>query len=171
MLKYIESNIKNRPASQEETALYCFAGEALSAVQHLEDALSHSIVLKKEKKRTRAEADQLLEKHRSYTLGKAIKIAQKSKLYPEPLQQELMEFLHERNWFVHKSIAQSRDEWDQNMSKDKLFRRIKALAYQAHRLQVFIEEDLMSFCETNGRDMSGVRKEIEKHYGINVQNA
>lgn len=153
-----------RPASQQELSLYCFVGEALSCVQHVEEALSHSIVLKTEKDRTKAEADQLLNEHRSYTLGKSIKIAQGAGLYPEQLQQELKEFLIERNWLVHKSIAQGRDEWDLNIFRDKVFRRIKAITRQAQRLQILVEEDLMNFCESNGRDMSGVRAEIEKFY-------
>ena len=131
-------------------------------MQHVEEALSNSIVLKTEKDRTKAEADQLLDVQRSYTLGKSIKIAQEAGLYPGQLQQELKEFLIERNWLVHKSIAQGRDEWDLNISRDQVFRRIKAITLQAQRLQILVEEDLLNFCEENGRDMSGVRAEIEK---------
>jgi hypothetical protein len=106
----MSENYRYKPASQQELSLYCFVGESVCAVQHVEDALSHSIVLKTEKKRIKSEADRLLEKHRSYTLGKAITIAEQASLYPESLQQELREFLSERNWLIHKSIAQGRDE-------------------------------------------------------------
>lgn len=153
-----------KPALQQELSLYCFVGESVCAVQHVEDALSHSIVLKKTKSRLRSEADQLLEEHRSYTLGKAIKIAEQASLYPESLQQELREFLSERNWLIHKSIAQGRDEWDLNISREKLICRIKAITTQAQKLLQLIEEDLIEFSEANGVDMSRVRAEINKHY-------
>ena len=153
-----------KQASQQEINLYCFVGEAVCAVQHVEDALSHSIVLKKTKPRLRSEADQLLEEHRSYTLGKAIKIAEQASLYPESLQQELREFLSERNWLIHKSIAQGRDEWDLNISREKLIFKIKAITTQAQKLLQLIEEDLIEFSEANGVDMSRVRAEINKHY-------
>ena len=153
-----------KPASQQELSLYCFVGESVCAVQHVEDALSHSIVLKKTKPRLRSEADQLLEEHRSYTLGKAIKISEQASLYPESLQQELKEFLSERNWLIHKSIAQGRDEWDLNISRENLFCRLKAITTQAQRLLQLIEEDLIEFSEANGVDMSRVRAEINKHY-------
>lgn len=158
------ANYKFKPASQQELSLYCFVGESVCAVQHLEDALSHSIVIKNEKTRIRTEADRLLEKHQSYTLGRAIKIVVKERLYPELLQQELKEFLSERNWLIHKSIAQGRDEWDLNVSREQLFSRIKAVSTQAQKLQQLIEEDMMEFAEANGVDMSRVREEINKHY-------
>lgn len=153
-----------KPASQQELSLYCFVGESVCAVQHVEDALNHSIVLKKTKPRLRSEGDRLLEKHRSYTLGKAIKIAEHASLYPVSLQQELKEFLSERNWLIHKSIAQGRDEWDLNISREKLFRRIKAVTTQAQKVLQLIEEDLIEFSEANGVDMTWVRAEINKYY-------
>lgn len=152
------------PASQQELSLYCFIGESVCAVQHVEDALSHSIVLKKTKPLLKSEGDKLLEKYRSYTLGQAIKIAEQASLYPESLQQELKEFLLERNWLIHRSIAQARDEWDLSISKEKLICRIKAVTTQAQKLLQLIEEDLIGFSEENGVDMSRVRAEINRHY-------
>jgi len=153
-----------KPASQQELLLYCFVGESVCAAQHVEDALSHSIVLKNKKPRLRSEADQLLEKHRSYTLGKAIKITEQANLYPKPLQQQLKKFLSERNWLIHKSIAQGRDGWDLNISREKLICRIKAITTQAQGLIQLIEEDLIEFSEANGVDMSRVKDEINRHY-------
>ena len=152
---------------QDELTLYVLTGEALCMIQHLEDALSHAILLKKDVKRPnsipKANADFSLNKYRSYTLGKAIDIAKKEQLYTHQLQQELEEFLSKRNWLVHKSIAHNRDEWDMNVSRDKLFDRIKAVTNQALRLQTLIEDDLIIFSENNGVDMSRVRAEIMKH--------
>lgn len=156
----MSSKFRTKPASEQEISLYTFIGESVCMVQHVEDALSHSIVLKKVEKHLRSEADQLLEKHRLYTLGKAIGIVEKSSLYPELLLQELREFLLERNWLIHKSIAQGRDEWDLNVSREQLFSRIKAITTQAQKLLQLIEEDMMEFAEANGVDMSSVRDEI-----------
>lgn len=155
---------KFKQASQEELSLYCYVGESVSAVQHLEDALSHYIVIKKTKPWQRSEADRLLEKHRSYTLGQAIKIAEKDSLYPESLQHELKYFLEERNWLIHKSIAQSRDKWDMNASREELIRRIKTITTKALKIQRMIENDLIIFCESNGVDMTRVRDKINKYY-------
>ena len=155
---------KLKQASQQEMISYCLLGEAVCAVQHMEDALSHSIVLKKTKPKLRSEADQLLEKHRLYTLGKAIKISEKANLYPEPLQQKLKKFLPKRNWLIHKSIAHNRDEWDLSINREELMCRIKAITIQAQKLLRLIEEDLIEFSEVNGINMSRVKAEINKHY-------
>ena len=62
-------NIKFKEASKREITLYTILGESLCAVQILEDALSHSIVLKKTEPDQKNEADNLLKKQRKYTLG------------------------------------------------------------------------------------------------------
>ncbi len=160
----MRENYRFKQASEQELTLYCIAGEALCAIQHVEDALSHSIVIKKTRPELKKEADNLLDKHRSYTLGKAIKIARQECLYTETLMQELDDFLAKRNWLIHKSIAQNRREWDLNVSRDKLMASIKAITIQAHNLQRLIEEDLMQFAEDNGVDMSRVKAEISKYY-------
>ena len=133
-------------------------------VQHVEDALSHSIVMKKVEKHLRPEADELLEEHRTYTLGQAIKVAEKTSLYHESLLKELREFLSERNWLIHKSIARKRDEWDLNVSRENIFSIINAIKARALKVLHLIEEDMMEFAEENGVDMSLVRDEINKHY-------
>ncbi len=141
----MSENFRFKQASNQELSLYCLVREAACAVQHVEDALSHSIVIKKLSPEERKEAINLLDKCRSYTLGKAIMIAKQECLYPKVLQKGLEVLLSERNWLIHKSIAQSRHEWDLNVSRDKLMARIKAISVQAHNLQRLIEEDMMKF--------------------------
>lgn len=155
---------KFKPASDQELSLYTFVGEAVCAVQHVEDALSHLIVLKKVPPQSKQQADQLLEKHRSYTLGRAIKKGEKAGLYNDTLQQELKRFLSERNWLIHKSIAQARDKWDLKTSRNQLLHRIKDITTHAQELLQIIEEDMIEFSEVNGKDMSQVKAEIKKHY-------
>lgn len=160
----MSENYRFKQASDQEVSLYCLVGEAVCAVQHVEEALSHSIVIKKIRPELKKEADNLLEVHRSYTLGRAITIARQEGLYTESLQKELDEFLSKRNWLIHKSVAQSRREWDLNVSRDKLMARIKDISIQAHSLQLLLVEDLMQFVEENGVDMSRVKAEIDKYY-------
>ena len=160
----MKENNRFKQASEQELTLFCIAGEALCAIQHVEDALSHSIVIKKTRPELKKEADILLDKQRSYTLGKSIKIARQEGLYTETLKKELDDFLEKRNWLIHKSIAHNRREWDLNVSRDKLMANIKAITIQGHSLQRLIEEDLMQFAEDNGVDMSKVKAEINKYY-------
>jgi len=153
-----------KPASQQEVSLYLFVGESVCAIQHLEDALSYSIVLKMFKPKTKSEAGKLLEKYQSYTLGQAIKFSKKENLYFEPLLKVLKELLADRNWLIHKSISHSRDKWDLNIGREKLIQRIKDITKRALEILQLIEEDLILFSEANGIDMSRVKAGIRKNY-------
>ena len=154
----------SKRASEQEITLYCYMGESVIAVQHLEDCLSHSIVLKSLQPALRSEADTALTNYRSYTLGRAIKFAEKNKIYSESLVNQLREFLSERNWLIHKSIAQSRDKWDSAESRGGMLLRIKTVSQNAFVLSRKIEEDLIKFAEENGIDMTRVKAAIENYY-------
>jgi hypothetical protein len=160
----METKYRVHLASQQEISLYLFLGESVCTIQHVEDAISHSIVLKKTMPRTKLEGGTLLEKYRTYTLGNAIKISEQANLYPDPLQKELKALLSERNWLIHKCIAQSRDEWDLDIGRQKLIHRIKAITTKAQKVLQLIEEDLIRFSEVNGGDMSRVKSEISRYY-------
>lgn len=168
MFTNIPQEYKKKPANQDEINLYCLVGEALCMVQHLEDALSHSITLKKEVKKPYSmhlnKANELLEKYRFYTLGKAINLARKEAIYPESLFQDLEVLLTERNWLVHKCMSQNRDDMYSEVGKNKLFLKIKNITEMARMLLQSIEKDLMDFSSLNGLDMAGVRSAIQKHY-------
>ncbi len=155
------ANFKEKIANRDEITLYCLMGEALCKIQILEDALSHSITLKKDIKHphgiSRQEADNILKKYRSYTLGKAIKLAKGQMLYSDVLQSNLEAFLEERNWLVHKSM-------DDIISGKEIFNRIKGIANRAQILQRAIEDDLIELSESIGVDMSEVHAEIKRYY-------
>lgn len=153
-----------RSASDHEISLYCHVGEAVCSVQFVEDALSHSIVLKAGTPPSKAEADQSLEKYRKYTLGKAIGIAREETIYSELILSRLQDFLNERNWLIHKSVAQGTVNWEGHEHTDSLIDRIRAITKQAQELLQMIEEDLIAFSEVNGKDMSKVKADIRKHY-------
>lgn len=151
-------------ASQEEITLYCLIGEALCMIQYLEDGLSHAITLKEIKKTGSQHleaANQLLAEHRSYTLGKAIKLIKQKNLFPILFQKSLEEFLIERNWLVHKSIAHDPDVWISAASRHQLFNRIKSISANAQSLLTTLENDLINFSEEMGVDMSVVKKVIK----------
>lgn len=159
---------KRKPANQDEIKLYCLVGEALCMVQHLEDALSHSITLKRDVKKPYSmpliKANELLEGYRFYTLGRAISLAKKEGIYTESLLQNLEIFLSERNWLVHKCMPQNREDVYFETSKNRLFHKIKSITEQAQILLQFIEADLIDFSSSNGLDMSGIKAVMQKYY-------
>lgn len=163
MLKDSHPVDRKRPASQDEVLLFIMMGQAMLSIQVLEECLGASITIKLDvghpRKISKAEADEKL-KHRlrEYTLGRAIKKASKNNLYSEEIQSALGAFLKERNWFTHRIVddVYSPAKWD------TLFVRIKSIANEAHRIQRAIEDDLVSYSEANGLDMSSVRAAIKQ---------
>jgi hypothetical protein len=143
------------PANQDEITLYCFIGEALCKIQHVEQALSHSITLKMNPAETMEIADEILIQHQSFTLGRAIKLAIKENLYCLALQEELNVFLVQRNWLVHKAIFESREDLYSN-KKEELFKKIKSISDKAEIIQHEIEHDMINFCSARGKDMSKI---------------
>jgi hypothetical protein len=134
--------------------------------QILEDALSTSITLKKEVKKpraiTRKEADEFKEKHRSNTLGRAIKLTRKENILPESIQEALENFVLERNWLIHKSI-QNENEALFASTKN----RIQSISQQAQMLLESVNADLMQYSSSVGLDMSGVQAAIQRHHDEN----
>ena len=115
-------------------------GEALGAAQLIEDALSYAISMKKDLKDagrvSKAEDDEHLKKYRKYTLGDAIKLVKKEKLFDKNLEQKLDQIRGDRNWLIHRSLYQALDSSYDNMSfehcKDELYIRIKTITHDAN---------------------------------------
>lgn len=165
----VENTIKI-PANQDEITLYCFIGEALCKIQHVEQALSHSITLKMNPTETKEKADEILIQHQSFTLGKAIKLAIKENLYCLTLQEELNSFLVKRNWLVHKAIFENRNDLYTNDKKEELFRKIKSITDKAESIQHQIEHDLINFCSARGKDMSKIVELLNlQKQGVRIQ--
>ena len=152
----MKGNFKKIPANQDEITLYCFVGEALWKIQIVEQALSHSITLKMNPATTKELADEFLKQHQSYTLGTAIKVAIREKLYDSSLQDELNAFLGQRNWLVHKAMSESQHGLDWENKKEELFQKIKSISDRAESIQREIEYDMISFCSSKGKDMSKI---------------
>lgn len=140
-------------------------GEAICAIQELESALSHSITLKKNHAVSKELAETaLIKHHEGYTLGKALKLAEKENLYPLSLQNDLSDLNKRRNWLIHKIIFETRDDPYLDPRKHYPFQRIKSISDDARRLQHEIELDMVTFCTEKGKDMSEALAVIEARY-------
>lgn len=166
----MKENIKKIPASQNEITLYCFVGEALWKIQIVEQALSHSITLKMNPAVTKERADEFLTQHQSYTLGTAIKVALKEKLYDSSLQDELNAFLVQRNWLIHKAMSESHHGLNWENKKEELFHKIKSIADRAESIQREIEYDMIKFCSSKGKEMSKILSVLKlQEQGVRIQ--
>lgn len=166
----MKENIKKIPANQDEITLYCFVGEALWKIQIVEQALSHSITLKMNPAATKESADEFLSQHQNYTLGMACKVATKEKLYDSLLQDELNAFLSQRNWLVHKAMAESQHGLNWVSKKEELFQKIKSISDRAESIQREIEYDMISFCSSKGKNMSNILALLKSHEeGVRVK--
>ncbi|RAJ17172.1 hypothetical protein [Olleya aquimaris] len=160
-------NLNYEKASDREILLYTCLGEALCAVQILEDALSHAIVLKKTEPNQKDIANTILKKQQKYTLGKAIFLAKKESLLPEPLIKEMIKIRDERNWLIHESVIENKEDYKSNNFFKRLSEKSKFIVLKANKLQVTIELDLIRYSEKKGIDTSNIRNFICKHYGLN----
>ena len=150
----MKENVIKIPANNNEINLYCFIGEAILKTQMVEQALSHSITIKMNPTETKERADEFLKQNQSYTLGHAIKIAIREELYNLSLQDELNDFLQQRNWLVHKVICGNEEDFNAGKIKEELLYKIKAISDKAESIQCVIEYDLIDFCSSKGKDMS-----------------
>ena len=132
----------------------------------VEQALSCLITLKLNPDVNKKQADSFLKNlQNNYTLGKAIKKAKENKLLNESFQVKLDSFLKERNWLIHKSLAEVQQVFD---CYDKrrgiiisLCNRIKEVSGNAEVIKREIEYDMIDFCETKNRDMSHLRELVK----------
>lgn len=164
------------PASQDEIKLYTRMGQALFAVQMLEDCLSVAITLKKEvkhpKNMTKINADEILKKHQKRTLGEAIKKSKNADLFSSEIKESLNEILPERNWLVHHSMREIIATVPDQPSYEPIridfyndwFARVDKLTKQAISLQHSIELDLTKYSEEIGLDMSSFHEMTEGRY-------
>ena len=168
----MRENIIKITANENEITLYCFVGEAIWKIQIVEQALSCSITLKMNSAATKELADKVLKQHQSYTLGVAVNIANKEKLYESSLQDELYSFLGQRNWLVHKAMAESRHGLNWENKKEELFQKIKSISNRAESIQREIEYDMINFCSSKGKDMSKILELLKlQEQGVRIKKA
>ena len=166
----MKENVIKIPADQDEITLYCYMGEALFKIQVVEQALGHSITLKKNPNEKKERADEFLKQQLSYTLGIAIKVVIKENLYILSLQEELKEFLEQRNWLVHKAMFEGRNALNTNNKKEEFFKKVKAISNKAESIHRAIEYDLINFCSSMGKDMSKILALLKlQQQGVRIQ--
>lgn len=113
-----------------------------------------------------SKADNLLKKQRFYTFGRAIKIAKEESLLSKPLEIKLSNLLIERNWLIHESITHDKNSFKSDSYFNKLLKKTKAITLKARKLQLSIELNLIEYSEKEGIDISKVRNEMNKNYGM-----
>lgn len=153
-------NVKKIPANESEITLFCFLGEALLKIQILEQSLSYSITIKMNPDETKEQADEFLKKQQRYTLGTAIKIALENKLFNTTIQDELDSFLKLRNWLVHSVLIGNEEDFNTGNIKEELFQKIKSISDKAENIQHLIENDIIEFCSSKGKDLSIIMKQV-----------
>lgn len=141
------------PTNTNEITLYCFLGESLLKIQIVEQALSHSITIKMNPDETKEKADAFLKKQQRYTLGNAIKTALEKKLFNSDIEKELSSFLEQRNWLVHNVLIGNEEDFNAGKIKEALFQKIKSISDKAENIQHLIENDIIEFCSSKGKDM------------------
>lgn len=144
--------------------MYYLSGKALCSIQILEDALSHSIALKKDVKTpdnmSREEANAFLTKYRKLSLGQAIKNASDGSIFSKTILESLRAFLDERNWLVHHCLIQFIDDFDNPKTRNALFQKIDHISNRANSLQREIEYDLIQYSKERGVETSKAEEAI-----------
>lgn len=94
----------------------------------------------------------------------AIKLSANENIFVQSLQNELHDFLQQRNWLIHKAMFESKDDLLVESAKIKLFQRIKSISNTAQVLQHEIELEMLDFCKSKGQDMPKIRALINERY-------
>lgn len=157
----MKENILKIPANNDEISLYTSLREALVKTQVVEQALSHSITLKMNPNETKEIADVFLQQKQCYTLGQAVKLAVKEKLYSPTIQNQLNAFLEQTNWLIHNVICGNEEDFNAGNIRNDLLDKVHSIADKAAVIHRSIEYDLIDFCESKGRDMSKFRAALE----------
>ncbi|MCT4645814.1 MAG: hypothetical protein N4A74_12575 [Carboxylicivirga sp.] len=84
------------------------------------------------------------------------------------MENELSFLLKEKNWLIHESITNDKDNFKTDSYFNKLFERTKALTLKAQTLQISIELDLIRYAESKGTDMTSVKNKMNENYGLNI---
>lgn len=160
--------VERRQINLEELGiLYQLIGEGVWQLQNLEDALHSCITVKRDLK-TRGsvssqEAMLLLEKNRAQVLGKSVKYAKEAGIFNQKLQDRLEKFKEERNWLIHRSVHEKREDLYVDKTRFSLMERIKRFSNEALQLQKLVAQELEDFVLSQGISKEYVyQKALEK---------
>lgn len=141
-------------SAEELHLLYALIGKAIWHLQHVEDALSTCITVKRDIKirgaKPAAEAESILARHRSNTLGTSLRMAREASVLSRPLQERLEKFKEERDWLVHRSLHQNGEDLYEDERRYPLLDRIEAFSGEALMLQRLVAAELEEFVVSQG---------------------
>jgi hypothetical protein len=153
--------------AEELQALYSAIGQGIWHLQNVEDAL-HTYITVKRDVRVRAsvrleKAEELLLKNRSRTLGKSLRIAREAQVLSPSLQERIDTFKEERDWLVHRSVYQNRQDLYVENKRHLLIARIQAFSTEATVLQKLIAKELEEFVISQGVSREEVMRIAEEN--------
>lgn len=158
----MNNNNQPIPTNEDEFLLYAYIGEAVCRIQMVEQALSCWLTMKLNPHVNLQQADDFLKTFQSYTLGKAIKEGEEQGVLNGDFVKELKLLLTERNWLIHKLIAENQNDLNYYEKRNNiivsLFSRIKAISNNSEYIRRKIEDMMMDFSELNNRDVSHIRE-------------
>jgi len=140
--------------AEELHNLFASIGESIWHIQNLEDALHTCITIKRDIKQRGAmpseQAEAILREHRKNTLGKSLRISREAQVLSIELQSRLDKFKDERDWLVHRSVHQNREDLYVDKERYTLIARIQILSREAITLQKLVAKELEEFVVAQG---------------------
>lgn len=141
---------------EELNVLYELIGKAIWHLQHVEDALATYITVKRDIKtrggKPATEAESILAKHRTSTLGTALRASREAEVLSQSLQERLEKFKNERDWLVHRSLHQNGKDLYEDEKRYPLMQRVDEFSKEALALQRAIAAELEEFVVSQGAD-------------------
>jgi hypothetical protein len=160
--------VKRRQINEEELqVLYSSIGKGIRHLQNLEDALHTYITAKRDIKIRGSvlpnKAEAILLEHRSKTLGKSLRIAREANVLSSDLQKRLEIFKEERDWLVHRSVYQNRQDLYLEDKRIALILRIQEFSEEALILQKLIAKELEDFVISQGVSREQIMRLAEEN--------
>ena len=142
--------------------LYSSIGKGIWHLQKLEDALHTCITVKRDIKVRGSispdDAEAILSKRRSATLGTSLKIAREASVFGTELQARLDQFKEERDLLVHRSVHQNGHDLYLNDKRHELILRIQSFSEEALLLQKLVAKELEDFVVSQGVSREQIMK-------------
>lgn len=140
--------------AEELQALFTLIGEGIWYLQNVEDVLHTYITVKRDVKVRGSmppeQAEAILAKHRTKTLGVSLKISREAQVLSPSLQKRLDNFKEERDWLVHRSVHQHREDLYVDDKRYDLIRRIGRFSEEARSIQKAIQKELEDYVVAQG---------------------
>lgn len=151
--------------AEELRNLFASIGESIWHIQNLEDALHTCITIKRDIKQRGAmppeQAEAILREHRKNTLGKSLRISRETQILSIELESRLDKFKDERDWLVHRSVHQNREDLYVDKERYTLIDRIQILSSEARTLQKLVAKELEEFVVAQGVSREWIKNQAQ----------